>query len=74
MKLKCNIDAQGSRIRGISGSAFMVLAIVLALVAWCTSWSWLWWPVAGCALGGAAQLFEAANSWCVIRAMGYKAS
>ncbi|MDA8378148.1 MAG: hypothetical protein M0Z50_14035 [Planctomycetia bacterium] len=42
MKLNCNIDSQGSLIRGIGGSTLLGLAIVLALVAWCTSWSWLW--------------------------------
>ncbi|MCL5946047.1 MAG: hypothetical protein M1472_04250 [Planctomycetes bacterium] len=72
MKLNCNIDSQGSLIRGIGGSTLLGLAIVLALVAWCTSWSWLWWLIAVCTMGGVAQLFEAANSWCVIRALGYK--
>jgi hypothetical protein len=72
MKLSCNIDQQGSRVRGISGTILMVLAISMTLAAWFTGWNWLWWPIAGCGIGGAAQLFEAANSWCVIRAMGYK--
>jgi hypothetical protein len=72
MALQCNIDAKGSRIRGIGGTILMALAVILVLLAWFTGWNWLWWPVAGCSLGGAIQLFEAANSWCVIRAMGYK--
>jgi hypothetical protein len=72
MKLQCNIDDSGARLRGISGTVLMALAILLALTAWCTGWSWLWWPTAGCALGGAVQLFEANQRWCVIRAMGYQ--
>lgn len=72
MKLSCNIDQRGSKVRGISGTILMALAIMLALLAWFTGWNWLWWPVVGCGLGGAMQLFEAANSWCMIRAMGFK--
>ena len=69
MKLTCNIDARGCRIRGISGTIVMLLAVLLALAVWLTGWNWLWWPVAGCALAAAAQLFEAANGWCVLRAI-----
>ena len=72
MKLTCNIDARGCRVRGISGTLMMLLAVLLALAVWLTGWNWLWWSVAGCALAAAAQLFEAANGWCVLRAMGYK--
>lgn len=72
MKFTCNIDAKGARVRGIGGTILMLLAILLALAVWLTGLNWLWWPVAGCTLGGAVQLFEAANSWCVFRAMGYK--
>ena len=72
MKLTCNIDAKGSRVRGISGTILMGLAILSALAVWLTGWNWLWWATAGCALGCAVQLFEAANGWCVLCAMGFK--
>ncbi len=72
MKLECNIDAQGSRVRGTVGTLILVLAVLLALAAWLTGWNWLWWPTAGCTVAANVMLFQAANSWCAIRAMGGK--
>lgn len=72
MKLTCNIDPKGSRMRQLGGSMLLVLAVALAIVAWGTRTAWLWYPAAGLAAGGGFMLFEGLNGWCALRAMGFK--
>ncbi|HMD53629.1 MAG TPA: hypothetical protein VKJ65_03645 [Phycisphaerae bacterium] len=72
MALTCNIDQRGRMVRGIAGTVFMILAIAMAIASWLTGMVWLWWLVALFAALGAFTLFEAANGWCVLRAMGIK--
>ena len=72
MALTCNIDQRGRTARGITGTVFMILAIAMAIASWLTGIAWFWWLVALFAALGSFTLFEAANSWCALRAMGIK--
>lgn len=73
--LACNIDRTGQRARGILGIALVIVAgIAFALSAIIEGGG----AVAalfvgiGLVLGGAFCLFEAANGWCAVRAMGFR--
>jgi len=68
----CNIDRRGRKARGITGSCLMVMAIGFAVAAWLTSADWFWLPAIFFAALGGFTLFEAANGWCALRAMGIK--
>lgn len=72
MKLACNIDSRGIRVRLIGGCLLGGISILLAIAAWWSAATWLWWPAGGLALGSAVMIFEARRGWCVLRAMGFK--
>jgi hypothetical protein len=72
MKLTCNIDRRGARLRMIGGSVAGVIGILLALTAWWTGIEWMWWPALGFLIPGSIMIFEARNGWCVLRAMGIR--
>ncbi len=68
----CNIDARGKAIRMAVGWIFLLASLVLGLAAWLLVRYWLWVPMGGSFAVGGAALYEAANRWCVLRAMGIK--
>jgi len=72
--MQCNIDAKGKSIRLVGGVFHVLVAAILAvlIVARVFDHAWLWWIVAGLALGGGFMVFEARSGWCVVRAMGFK--
>ena len=72
IKLTCNIDPKGARIRRIGGATLLALAGLLGYLAWYEQILWLWYAAAGIACGGGLMLFEGINGWCVLRAMGFK--
>jgi hypothetical protein len=70
--MKCNIDAQGARLRLVYGiMALLTAAMLTGLAVWAQVW-WLWLVVAAAAGAGVFALFEARKRWCVLRAMGLK--
>lgn len=73
MGLTCNIDRRGKRARAIVGAVFLLVGAALAIAAWRTGEPLTLGLPAGLAiLAGAFGLFEAANGWCAVRAMGFK--
>ena len=72
MGLTCNIDAAGKRARLQGGIAAVLLAIVVAGVAYASDIAWLWMVDAVLILGGGLMIFEARAGWCAMRAMGFK--
>ncbi len=72
MSHACNIDARGKTIRMVMGWIFLLAAVALGLAAWLLARYWLWLPMGGCFVVGAVMVYEAANRWCVLRAMGVK--
>lgn len=72
LKLPCNIDRKGARMRRIGGAMLLTLAAIIAGLAWHIPSKWLWYVAAGMAIGGGFMLFEGLNGWCVLRAMGIK--
>ena len=73
MSLTCNINRTGRVLRLLYG-LLLIVAGVLMLVFWANpTGGWLAWIVSTvCVLGGVFAVFEAANGWCVMRAMGIK--
>lgn len=75
MGFTCNIDRSGRRARAAAGFALLAMAlgafVGAALTAGTVRTALV---IAGVSLviGGAFCLFEAANSWCAIRAMGFR--
>lgn len=73
MGLTCNIDRRGKRVRAILGVILVLGALGFAAGAWMTGRYVAFGLPAGMALlAGLFGLFEAANGWCAVRAMGYK--
>jgi len=73
MGLTCNIDRRGKRVRAILGAVLILSALGLAIAAWTTGRHTAFGVPAGIALlAGLFGLFEAANGWCAVRAMGCK--
>ena len=72
-RLTCNIDRPGRWARGLSGLAFLLLAVA-ALLGWLgiSSAGWRWTVGAVAAVLGAFQIFEALAGWCITRALGFK--
>jgi hypothetical protein len=70
--LTCNIDALGKRARLLGGIVGVVIAAIVAGLAFVTGIWWLWIVAAGLALGGGFAIFEARAGWCALRAMGFK--
>jgi hypothetical protein len=72
MPLTCNIDDKGARVRRVWGVMCLMIAALLAAMAyWSGTW-WLWMIVAVVFGLGVLGLFEARKKWCVMRAMGVK--
>jgi hypothetical protein len=70
--MKCNIDAQGVRIRRVYGiMALLTAAMLTGLALWAQVW-WLWFIVVAAAAAGLFALFEARQKWCALRALGLK--
>ena len=67
-----NIDRKGRIARAVFGS----LCIVFGVVCWVTGWPEAvgarWIVILTALAAGGFQLFEAKNSWCVVRACGIK--
>jgi len=72
MKLTCNIDERGAKVRRIWGLLCFAVAAAAAGLAVIASLWWLGLLAAGSAAAGALAFYEARNKWCVIRAMGIK--
>ncbi|MGP1310888.1 MAG: hypothetical protein ACTS27_11890 [Phycisphaerales bacterium] len=72
--LTCNIDRSGKRARAIAGALLLVGAAGAFYAAAVNPSARVVGIVAGvsAAIGGAFCLFEAANGWCAVRAMGFK--
>ena len=76
MGLTCNIDRRGVRARAIAGGVLVGLGVVAGVAAFVFD--------AGAArtgaiiasvsllIGGGFCLFEAANGWCAVRALGFR--
>lgn len=73
--LTCNIDRRGRRARGALGAILLVAATVCFVVGVGRDGAaFTGAMIAGAALavGGLFCLFEAANAWCAVRAMGFR--
>jgi len=70
--MQCNIDEKGARFRRTWGTMnLMVAAMMAGLAFWSGIW-WLWIICGVCAVAGGFAIFEARRKWCVMRAMGMK--
>jgi hypothetical protein len=72
MKLTCNIDERGARLRRVWGVLCILAGIVLGALAWAVGPWWLWIGAAVAVAAGAFALFEARKKWCAMRALGVK--
>lgn len=70
MGLTCNIDRRGQRVRAAIGVVLIVLAITALLGLGERDWVRVTSIVAG--VLGFFALFEAANGWCALRALGVR--
>jgi hypothetical protein len=71
--LACNIDQRGRTYRYRIGFALLALGCALGLVLLLARPGMLGWVIGGLLVAaGAFSLFEAANGWCVARALGFK--
>ncbi|NNM87305.1 MAG: hypothetical protein HKL95_02170 [Phycisphaerae bacterium] len=69
----CNIDdPRGKTIRMVLGRIFLGASLALGVAAWLLARNWLWYPMGGCFVVGGVMLYEGANRWCILRAMGIK--
>lgn len=73
MPLTCNIDARGKRYRLLMGIGLLILGLVMLALWPLRTGGWVGWVVTVCVIvSGAVGIFEARQSWCVLRAMGFK--
>jgi hypothetical protein len=72
MKLTCNIDVRGARLRRVWGVLCILTGAVLAGMAWAAGPWWLWIIAGAAVAAGAFALFEARKKWCAMRALGVK--
>lgn len=73
MALACNIDQRGRALRYRIGFVLLALGVVAFVALLLLVPGRLGWLVGGLlAAGGAFSLFEARNSWCAARALGFK--
>lgn len=70
--MQCNIDQTGVRFRRAWGIMVLLVATVVAGLAWWSGIGWLWWIVGAAALAGGFAIFESSKKWCALRAMGIK--
>jgi len=67
-----NIDRKGRIARAISGSLCIALGVVCFAAGWPEAVGARWIIILTAIAAGSFQLFEAKNSWCVVRAYGIK--
>lgn len=75
MGLTCNIDRHGRKARAFVGFAMLAVALAaFAFVAITDGSARTAALIVGIsfAIGGVFCLFEAANAWCAVRAMGFR--
>ena len=70
--MQCNIDNAGARFRRVYGIMALLVAAMLAGLAWWSATWWLWIIVGAAAAAGIFCLYEAQKKWCALRAMGLK--
>lgn len=70
--MECNIDESGVRFRRTWGILALVVAAVVAGLAWWSGIWWLWVVVGVAAASGGFALYESRKKWCALRAMGIK--
>lgn len=71
--MECNIDARGKAVRLKMGMATVVVALILAGLAWfnVVGGTWMWIVAAVLGVMGSFAIFEGRAGWCVVRAMGF---
>ena len=73
MALACNIDERGRAYRYRIGFVLVALGVLLGILSWQLVSGWLALLLGGLVTaGGLFSLFEARNSWCAARALGFK--
>lgn len=73
MGLTCNIDRRGRAVRAVGGAVALALSAFGGALVWLADLGlWGWAATATIAAFGVLGLFEAANGWCAVRAMGFR--
>jgi hypothetical protein len=73
MKLSCNIDRQGRRVRRLGGLVMLLIgAVLLAVWAVPAGGACAWTGSVVLLAAGAFCVFESQTGWCAVRAMGFK--
>ncbi|MEK7730218.1 MAG: YgaP-like transmembrane domain [Planctomycetota bacterium] len=67
-----NIDRKGRIARAITGSLCIAFGVVCWVAGWPEAAGYRWIIILPALAAGGFQLFEARNSWCVMRACGIK--
>jgi len=67
-----NIDRKGRIARAVSGLLCIIFGVICFVSGWPESAGFRWIIVLIALAAGGLQLFEAKNSWCVVRACGIK--
>ncbi len=67
-----NIDRRGRIARAVSGLLCIGIGVMCWAAAWPQTTSYRWAVIVAMIAAGGFQLFEARNSWCVMRACGIK--
>jgi len=67
-----NIDRKGRIARTVTGLLCIAFGVVCWLIGWPETSGYRWIIVAFALTAGGFQLFEARNSWCVMRACGIR--
>ncbi len=73
--LTCNIDRRGQRARALVGVILLIgagAAFYLGATRDGSASTASWITGASLVVGGLFCLFEAANGWCAVRAMGFR--
>lgn len=72
MKLACNIDQRGRKVRLIGGIIFDTGGVALIVAGVLMDQVGLIVGGALLSAGGAFMIFEGARGWCALRALGFK--
>jgi hypothetical protein len=72
MKLTCNIDQRGRRVRMIGGLMTDSIGTVLLVAGILMERGELIGPGVVLILAGGFMVFEAVAGWCALRALGFK--
>lgn len=70
--MRSNIDRKGRIARAITGSLCIAFGAVCWMIGWPEAAGGRWIVILTALAAGGFQLFEAKNSWCVMRACGIK--